>query len=270
MAVKRMLVLLALAALVAIQAAAAEPSVPQSGSFVDWINKQSSTKAQLAQADREVSSSVCLQDIRLQNCRCLTENCKRGYAETQLTRCSTGGEKFTSKLDDLRADMPVIGDCSFTEEFFDTPLTYENSETTKLGLFTATCEMKEEAGKCDSPLCEGTTFLVSGDILGFPHIAFEGGLSDPISVCESEARAQSPMRMALNREKRPLKSDGAFATGPGAIYTGEFQVISRSGNVPAVGSFQQVVATSGTFQRSASPPERSFVAKDMVYKFDFY
>lgn len=271
MAVKRMLLLLALAACVAVHAAESQPSAAQSGSFVDWITKQSSTQAQLASAADDAGTSVCLQDMRLQNCRCLSDSCKRAYAETQLTRCSTGGEKFHSNLDDLRAKALSVGGCTFTEEFFDTPLTYESSETTKLGQFSGTCEMKEEAAKCDGGvLCEGTTLLISGDILGFPRIAFEDGLSEPISACEADSRAQSPMRIALTREKRGLKSSGAYSVGAGAIYVGNVQVFSNRQNMPKYGRFQQVVATGSSFERAMSPPERSFVAKDLVTKLDLF
>jgi len=267
-----MLLLLALAGLVAVQAAESQPSVPQSGSFVDWINKQSSSQAQLAYAaDETEGTSLCMQDMRLQNCRCLSENCKRTYAETQLTRCSTGGEKSYSNLDDLRAKQLSVGGCTFTEEFFDTPLSYENSETTKLGQFTGTCEMREEAGKCDGVLCEGNTLLISGDILGFPRVAFQDGLSEPISTCEPDQRAQGPMRINMSREKRGIKAAGAYSVGAGAIYVGNIQVVSNQRNVQhRVGRFQQVVATGTNFERAASPPEKSFVAKDLVTKLEFF
>lgn len=71
MAVERVVLLLAFASLLAVHAADVKPA----GSFVDWLAKRSSTKAQTASSYYEdvESETVCLQAARVQGCSTLQE-----------------------------------------------------------------------------------------------------------------------------------------------------------------------------------------------------
>lgn len=58
--------------------------------FVDWLSQQSSSKARSASYEEVESESVCLQETKERNCRCLNTfpavgaaapNCQREYSE---------------------------------------------------------------------------------------------------------------------------------------------------------------------------------------------
>lgn len=79
-------VLLLLAAAAAVNAV--DNKVTPSPMFVDWLSQQSSTKVRSAGYEEVETESVCLQENKLRNCRCLNEievggdtKCNREYSE---------------------------------------------------------------------------------------------------------------------------------------------------------------------------------------------
>lgn len=77
--------LLLLGAAAAVQAADSNPA--SSPMFVDWLSQQSSSKARSASYEEVESESVCLQETKGRNCRCLNtfagddDVCQREYSE---------------------------------------------------------------------------------------------------------------------------------------------------------------------------------------------
>jgi hypothetical protein len=78
--------LLLLGAAAAVHAADNNPA--PSPMFVDWLSQQSSSKARSASYEEVESESVCLQETKERNCRCLNKFpspddnvCQREYSE---------------------------------------------------------------------------------------------------------------------------------------------------------------------------------------------
>jgi len=286
MAVERVVLLLALASLLAVHAADVKPA----GSFVDWLAKQSSTKAQTASSYYEEveSETVCLQAARIQSCSTLHEKnglALRQYSEIKLSCCASAGEeKYHTAYEELLAQKHTVGTCHFTEDIFEKPITYEGSPNTeKIGIFEATCELKGEASKCGSPLCDGMTLIVTGDILGYKSVAFMGSLADILA----EPRCASNQGLSLiHKRAMPVRGAGAsvaqadepaeattFKVGSGNIYVGTFWVTSRHHKTSyKTGELQFVVATgdAGSYRTEAAPPSKSYVAKDLATALTFF
>lgn len=87
MAVERVVLLLALASLLAVNAATTQPSAPSSGSFVEWLATQSSTDAKTASSYYEEVEKVsaCLKTTTFGNCRPLKDDGARFYIEYVAT-----------------------------------------------------------------------------------------------------------------------------------------------------------------------------------------
>lgn len=64
---------------------AAESNAMPAPMFVDWLSGQASSKAKTASYEEVETESVCLQETKLRNCRCLNldsdKKCQRNYAE---------------------------------------------------------------------------------------------------------------------------------------------------------------------------------------------
>jgi len=287
MAVERVVLLLALASLLAVHAADVKPA----GSFVDWLARQSSTKAHTAQAEEVETASPCLQLARLGSCKCLHSDngkCLRAFSELKLSCCSdSAGDKYHTAYEELLVQKHTVGTGSITEDLFETPVHYGESETTKIGLFEATIELKADSSKCGAPLTDGMTLTITGEILHYPKVAFMSSLAD--LVAEQSCSAQTGLSVISKRAKSvkgaaaavatAAKGDDAstdvtaFYTGPGNIYVGTYWLTSRNRAVSyKTGQLQLVVATDvpATYARESSPPEKSFVAKDAAVSLDFY
>lgn len=83
MAVERMVLLLALASVLAVNAANTQPSAPSSGSFVEWLATQSSTDAKTASSYYEEveKETVCLKVTNFDNCQPLNADGSRFWSE---------------------------------------------------------------------------------------------------------------------------------------------------------------------------------------------
>jgi len=279
MAVERMVLLLALASLLAVNAATTQPSSPSSGSFVEWLATQSSTDAKTASSYYEEveKESACLKTISIGNCRPLNADGTRNYIEIDLACCSTEtGDKYHTDYTQLRAEKVVVGGCSFTEERFPGgPIAYEGG-TTLAGTFSGICDSKAESSECGSPLCGGITLIVSGKILSYNNVAFTGGVAEILTTCPPETRSKSPLKALLERAaKGPVTpaqdAPAAYSVGSGDIYVGNFQVVSTKHKLPfKTGRFEQVIATGESYKAVTTVPEKAFVADDLTITLDFY
>jgi len=290
MAAARLVVILTLASLLAIQAAETRPS------FVEWI-KQGSGKVQSAYEEVE-SESTCLQVITAKNCRCYKDiiisnnlpTCVDKYYEVKLSCCeSLDGEKYSHYVEDLIAQKLSVGSCSISQQYFDKEITYHVGSATKIGTFSGTCELTEKSGQCGSPLCEGMTLVITGDILRYGKVAFmhdldypdlEGDCELPLfrpPVYPPTTPAPAPKTPAKVQYSKGGDDDGDgdktnFLVGQGDIYSGTFSVVSRYHKTPyKVGTYQLVTATGlpGSYKSYTTPPEKCYVAKDGAAALDF-
>jgi len=278
MAVTRVVLCLALAALVAVNAAPTQR-------FVDFIESGSSAKVQSAYetAYEEVeSTSVCLQQVGDKFCSCLhgdETSCTRGTTCVKLACCkSLDGDKYSNAVEDLMAEQTTVGSCTYTEEYFHDEITYRSSDATKVGIFQATCELVENSNTCGEPLCDGMSLHVSGDILSYGKVAFmhsivttPDGDHCPLSFPQSTKKT-TPVKTESYKDKDTSDDGVKFETGPGRIYSGVFYVVSREHKTSyKTGQFQMIKhIPGGKYEVSPAPPEKCFVAKDGAIALDFY
>jgi len=269
MAVSRVVLLLVLAGALAVNAVETKPS---SGLFVDWLSKQQSPKAKSASYYEVESESACLQEIALRNCRtCDTggepkdDDCKEEYVEAKVGCCH---HDSYGQSDDVLAEAPSVGVCSYSKTFFDEEITYEGTGTTKIGTFTATCELKDDSDKCGSPLCEGMSITATGDILKYPKVAF---VHHP-EVTESECPKEGDKK-ALAKAMDYKEYDGPkFWLGEAEIYSGTFYTVSRHHKIPyKFGQYQLVnVLPDVKYEDCEDLPEKAYVAKPNAIALEFY
>lgn len=250
--------------------------------FVDWLASQKGS-AKIQQAEVE-TTSTCLQEFQYRNCRALQRTgsaVTRGYTESKVACCkSLDGDKFSSALNDLFAETDSVGVCSYVEEFFTTPVTYESSDAKKVGQFKVTCELTSDADKCGNPLNEGMALIASGDILRYDQVAFMHGLSEattPDNSCPNAFPTSDSLKKAKLQATVEQDSDGEevqFMVGQGDIYAGDFHIVSRHTKAAyPSGKFQRIVSSGPTNEyrlKKATPPERSFVCKDGAIAMDFH
>jgi len=273
MAVPRVVLLLALAGVLAVNAADTKPvdAKPASGLFVDWLSKQQSTKAKSANYYEVETESACLQEIALRNCRTCdvgagadSNTCTEKYFEAKVGCCH---HDSYGESDDVLSETPSVGVCSYTVTRFDNPIPYEGTSTTKIGTFTATCELKDDADKCGSPLCEGQSITATGDILNYPKVAF---VHHP-EVTESSCDAKSGGAKASIKDYKEY--DGPkFWLGEAEIYSGTFYTVSRHHKIPyKFGQYQLVKVLDGELYTDESDlPEKCYVAKPNAIALESY
>jgi len=277
MAVTRVVLFLALASVVAVNAA---PS-----GFLDFIASGSKAKAQSAYEEVE-TTSTCLQLSHNKACFCLDPLvdgvCYHSWTETKVACCqSLDGDKYSSVVEDLLADKPVVGDCEFTEQYFDTPAKFEGHDgIVKVGTFEAKCTALEDAKDCGEPLCEGMTISVKGKILRYGNVAFikdlvniPGGESYgcPLTLPSYDSSKKTPVK--LQYSKGDEEEEGPkFMVGEGDIYVGVFHVTSFKHKTPyKTGSFEMIKHTgNGVYTSATYPPEKCYVAKDGAAALDFF
>jgi len=273
-----MVLLLALACVLTVNAA------PQT-MFVNWLASQKGSAKVQAVGDVE-STPTCLQEFQYRNCRGLQRSADgksvtRGYTESKAACCkSLDGDKFSSALNDLFAETDSVGVCSYVEEFFTTPVSYESSDAKKVGQFKVTCELTGDSDKCGGPLADGMALIASGDILRYDNVAFMHGLSEattPDQSCpnafvtpgaESKKTAKLQATVEEGDDEEPQ-----FMVGQGDIYAGNFHIVSRRHRAEkAQGKFQRIVSSGPTSEyqlKRSTPPEKSFVSKDGAIALDF-
>lgn len=127
------------------------------------------------------------------------------------------------------------------------------------------------------------TLIVTGDILKYDSVAFMGSLADILA--EPRCSAEKGLSM-LHKRAMPARGAGAsvaqanepadptsFKIGQGHIYVGTFWVASRHHKVSyKTGELQFVVASGDakSYRTEASPPSKSYVAKDLATALTFY
>lgn len=146
-------------------------------------------------------------------------------------------------------------------------------------------ELKGEASKCGSPLCDGLTLTVTGDILHYQSVAFLGSLADilaeprcSINVGLSQLHNRAmPVRGAgasvAQADEPAAADDASFKVGPGNIYVGTFLITSRHHKLSyKTGELQLVVATgeARNYRTEKAPPSKSYVAKDLAHALTFF
>jgi len=273
MAGKRLVLVLALACLLAVNAA-------ESGSFIKWLDGKVSAKTQSAYEEIE-TTSTCLQQIAHRNCRYFDAAHNSHFTEVKVACCKSAdeGDKYSSNLPDLFAEIKSIGLCTFEEHYFaDGPVAYKTSDCTKVGKFSVTCELHEDSNKCGSPLCEGLHLKAEGEILHYDNVAFIGDLVNPTEDDDCKARSLTEATKKTTPAKLQYsKSDGEeeinFKVGPGDIYAGVFHVVSRHHKMSYKnGEFQMVKHTGAAvdYNGAKTPPEKCFVAKDAAIALDFF
>jgi len=267
MAVSRVALLLVLAGALAVNAAETKPS---SGLFVNWLSKQQSTKAASANYYEVETETSCLQEIALRNRRVCEEGgpkeCKADYVESKVACCHH--DSYGDSSDHLLSEVESIGVCSYSKSFFDKPITYTGTSTTKIGTFTATCELKDDSDKCGSPLCEGMSITATGDILKYPKVAF---VHHP-EVTESECPKEGDKK-ALAKAMDYKEYDGPkFWLGEAEIYSGTFYTVSRHHKIPyKFGQYQLVnVLPDVKYEDCEDLPEKAYVAKPNAIALEFY
>jgi len=280
MTAARLVVVLALASLLVIHAAETRPS------FVEWI-KQGSGRVQSAYEEVE-TETACLQVTGLKNCRCFNEKtlvegsdptCFGEYTEVKLACCvSEDDQKYTRSVEELVGEKLHVGSCSIRQYFFTEPITYHgHSDCKMIGTFEGSCHLTEKAGQCGSPLCEGMTLNLQGDILRYGNVGFIHGPFDR-QVDEDCARYPPIVYPKTPNKKTPAKiqyskggDDGPkFLVGQGDIYAGTFSVVSRYHKTPyKVGTYQLVSSTGASYKEVSTPPEKCYVAKDGAAALDF-
>jgi len=281
MAGARLVVVLALASLLVAQAAQTRPS------FVEWI-KQGTGKVQSAYEEVE-TESTCLQSLEVNHCRCHVEGvvdgspegtetrCLGKYAEVKLGCCeSEGYDKYSSTVEELISSKHSVGTCVINRHFFKKPISYGKSDCIKIGTFTGTCELTEKAGECGSPLCEGMTLVIDGDLLRYPTVGFIGSLAPVIADDDCKQDDFLPIVYPREAKKTPAKvqdtkaDEPVFLVGQGDIYAGVFSVVSKEHKTSyKTGTFQQVVATGDKYDSVNKPPEKCYIAKDGAASLDF-
>jgi len=283
MAGARLVVVLALASLLVAQAAQTRPS------FVEWI-KQGTGKVQSAYEEVEIETT-CLQSLEVNHCRCHVEGvvdgspegtetrCLGKYAEVKLGCCeSEGYDKYSSTVEELISSKHSVGTCVINQHLFKKPISYGKSDCIKIGTFTGTCELTEKAGECGSPLCEGMTLVIDGDLLRYPHVGFIGSLAPPTF----DADCATPDFLPIDYEPEKKKTTPAkvqdykadepeFLVGQGDIYAGVFSVVSKYHKTSyKTGTFQQVVASGDKYETVKNkPPAKCYIAKDGATALDF-
>lgn len=275
MAGKRIVLLLALACVLAVNAAPATH-------FQKWLSNQSSAKVQ---ADEDVDLlKTCLTEVAYRNCQPLQTTADgsavtRGYTEAKMACCkSLEGDKFSSAVNDLFAEADTVGVCQYVEEYFTTPVSYDGKDASKIGSFKATCEMGEKADKCGAPYTDGLSLIVSGDILHYPKCAFMQGLSEASTIdgtCPlNYITAATPAKADLQASKDAPASEDApvFMHGPCDIFAGTYHTVSRHTKIAqTAGTFQRVISTGATnsYKSASEPAKGSYVAKDGHVSLDF-
>jgi len=275
MAVSRVVLLLVLAGALAVNAADTKPS---SGLFVNWLSKQSSTKAKSANYYEVETESACLQEIACRNCRTCDVGGKEGsnicaekYVETKVGCCHH--ESYGDSSEHLLSETPSVGVCSYTKTFFDRAIPYEGTATTKIGTFTATCELKDDADKCGSPLCEGMSLTVTGDILHYPDVAFtklpEVTEMD-VATCTKDGTPPKGAEKASIQDYKEYETK--YWVGPADIYCGTYYVVSRHHKVPyKFGQYQLVNVLPDTkYDPEHEVSEKAYIAKPNAIALEFY
>jgi len=283
MAVERLVLFLALASLVAVNAAS-------SGRFIDFISSGSKVKAQSAYEEVDTTSS-CLQISGCSGCRCADDRdgtCYHGYSIASVSCCQSveAEKKYSSAVEDLLADQAEPGTCNFEEEFFDSPIRYEGTthDVMKIGQFFASCNLKEDATKCGEPLCDGMTLEVKGYILRYNLVAF---IHDLVEVPMTDgcplkyptydtAPAPAPAPVAAKLQYSKGGEDGGddapnFKVGQGDIYCGVYTIMSAKHKIPYKdGHFEMIKHTAAidTYVDALKPPEKCYVAKDGAIALD--
>jgi len=272
MAGKRLVLVLALASLLAVNAS-------HSGSFTSWLANKSTAKTQGAYEEVEVTST-CLQLIANKNCRSMRladGSCTHTEAKVACCKSADEGDKYSSSLPDLFAEVKSIGTCTFYEDLFGEgkEVRYQGSDAVKVGKFEVTCELDEDSDKCGSPLCEGMVLQGKGTILKYNNVAFMHDLVETQKDDECLAMTLVP---GASNNKTPAKLQAAdygtqWVVGEGHIYAGFFHVFSRHHKVSQkTGEFQMVkhVGDASRFTRSSELPSKCFVAKDGAIALDFF
>jgi len=270
MAAARLVVILALASLLAIQAAETRPS------FVEWISQ--GQKAKSASYYDTETESACLHEIALRNCKTCSEpaanTCSERYVESKVACCHH--DSYDDSSDHLLSEVDSVGVCSYTKTFFDSGISYEGTATKKIGTFTATCELKDEADKCGSPLCEGMSLTVTGDILSYPQVAF---IKHPEPTEKDEATCKdAPTESKKKAVKKAAVQDYKEYEGPkywvgeAHIYSGTFYTISRHHKIPyKFGQFQLVnVLPDIKYLPEKDWSDKAYVAKPNAIALEFY
>jgi len=276
MVAARLVVVVALASLLAVQAAETSPS------FVEWI--KGSGKVQSAY-EEVVSETGCLQTTEQRNCRCHVEKggiCVQRYDEVKLSCCeSLDYEKYSNKVEDLLADKLSVGVCTVTSTLMD-PISYAtNADCKKIGEFHGTCELTEKAGGCGSPFCEGMAIVITGDILTYEKVGFMKALNP--NTLDKDCSADIFTSLPTGEKKTPAKveyskgedkDDGTkFLVGKGKIMAGTFSVVSRYHKTPyKTGEFQLVKSLDvpEKYEDHPTPPEKCYVAKDGAASLKFF
>lgn len=149
-------------------------------------------------------------------------------------------------------------------------------------------ELHEDSSDCGSPLCEGLSLSVKGDILRYPKVAFEHSLATFLNT-DGTCNLKTPLRSShphaamlgeqsahLQRSRRQYREQdsGRFMVGQGDIYSGTFWVTSRLHQLEdQTGQFQRVIASAAdqdAYEPYGYPPEKCFIAKDSAIALEFY
>jgi len=278
------LLLLALAGLLAVQAA---DDVPKPGMFADFMNKQTSSKAKAASYYEVQTETACLKEVAYRNCRtCAVPGddsiCAQAYIEAKVGCCHHDDYDKYGDSDDVLSEKLTVGVCSYKAKLFGNKkeITYEGTATVKVGTFTATCELKDDSDKCGSPFCEGMSIEVTGDMLQYPYVAFLHK-PDAFDFDQSCKDAVSGPLPDIDSSRTPAKIQDydyyekpKFWVGKGEILSGTFYTLSRHHKMPyKVGQFQLTYALNPTAENAYKPEhelsEKAFVAKDHAISLEF-
>jgi len=269
--------MLALASL--LLAVTAEEQKP-SPMFSDFMLRQTS-KAKTTSSYYEIESThQCLKQVAYRNCRACAEGsgCYGLYVESKVACCHTDNyEKYGDKDENVLAEKATVGVCSYTaQQWPKEEIHYEGTSATKVGTFTATCELKEDADKCGSPFCEGLSIQVTGDILRYPDVAFphrperidaDEGCGAYFDASKKEVTAKTAKAQYDYYEKPK------YWVGPAEIYSGTFYTVSRHHKIPyKFGQFQLVVGTSDAEEYDGvhELSNKAFVAKHEAIALEFF
>jgi len=270
-----LVLLLALAGLLAVNAAEPKPS-PM---FADFIFRQSSKTAKTTASDYYAEAeNQCLKQVAYRNCRTCDDSdagCAEMYCESKVACCHHDDYDKYGSDDDVLAEKATVGVCSYQTSRFGEgkEIHYEGTATTKIGTFTATCELKEDADKCGSPFCEGQAIVVTGDILSYPNVAFLHK-PEPIDMDEDCKKAMGSARSAKIASSKPqydYYEKPKYWVGTGEILSGTFYTVSRHHKIPyKFGQFQLVVGVDDDCEGVSELSEKSYVAKHEAIALEFF
>jgi len=123
-------------------------------------------------------------------------------------------------------------------------------------------ELKDDADKCGSPLCEGQSIVVTGDILSYPHVAF---------IKHPEVTENDGSKKVSALDYKDYEAPKCWL-GKAHIYSGTFYTVSRHHKIPyKFGQFQLVnVLKDEKYEHEKDIPEKAYVAKPNAIALEFY